>query len=129
MIKDRPGVAALRYALLIVLSVLFLLPFYVLLRNAFATPQELASARWVWVPHEISADNLRRLRSETDRTICVGFGIHRPEQVRQLVDVADGAIVGTAFVRRMTERLNDGPAAIAAAVAEYCRELSAAVSR
>lgn len=61
MIKVRSGAGVVRYVVLIVLSVLFLLPFYVLLRNAFATPQELAAARWVWIPHDISIDNLHRL--------------------------------------------------------------------
>jgi multiple sugar transport system permease protein len=43
------------------LALLFLLPFYVLLRNAFATSQELAAARWVWVPADPTLDNLGRL--------------------------------------------------------------------
>lgn len=67
--------------------------------------------------------NVRSLKQLTDKPVCVGFGIHRPEQVRQLRDVADGAIVGSALVRRMKERRDDGPAAIAATAAAYCREL------
>lgn len=61
MNRERRGVAAARYVVLVVLAVLFLLPFYVLLRNAFATSQELAAARWVWVPADPTLDNLRRL--------------------------------------------------------------------
>ena len=61
MIKDRPVVGVLRHLLLALLAVLFLVPFYVLLRNAFATPQELAAARWVWIPSEISTESLREL--------------------------------------------------------------------
>ncbi|HEY5821090.1 MAG TPA: carbohydrate ABC transporter permease [Propionibacteriaceae bacterium] len=55
-----PAVIA-RYVVLSVLAALFLLPFYVLLRNAFATPRELAAARWVLFPADPSLDNLRRL--------------------------------------------------------------------
>ena len=52
---------ALRYTALVVLAALFLLPFYVLLRNAFATPAEIAAARWVWWPGQVDLAGLRKL--------------------------------------------------------------------
>jgi multiple sugar transport system permease protein len=61
MTRERRTVAAVRYVVLVLLAVLFLLPFYVLLRNAFATSAELAAPRWVWLPADPSLDNLRRL--------------------------------------------------------------------
>lgn len=61
MIRERRAVTATRYVVLVVLALLFLLPFYVLLRNAFATSQELAASRWVWVPADPTLDNLQRL--------------------------------------------------------------------
>lgn len=61
MIKDRPATAVLRHLVLAILAMLFLLPFYVLIRNAFATPQELAAARWVWLPSQIGPDSVSRL--------------------------------------------------------------------
>ena len=61
MTRERRGVAAVRYVVLVILALLFLLPFYVLLRNAFATSQELAASRWVWLPADPTLDNLRRL--------------------------------------------------------------------
>ena len=61
MTRERRGVAATRYVVLVVLALLFLLPFYVLLRNAFATSQELAASRWVWVPADPTLENLQRL--------------------------------------------------------------------
>ena len=64
------------------------------------------------------ADNLAAIRRLTDRPVCVGFGLHTAEQVRTLHPLADGAIVGSAFVKRMA-----GAADPAAAAADYCREL------
>jgi tryptophan synthase alpha chain len=69
------------------------------------------------------APNIKALKQLTDRPICVGFGISKPEHVKQLSDVADGAIVGSAVVKRITQHGSDGPQAIAKAVSDYCREL------
>lgn len=74
------------------------------------------------LPADLEA-NLRQLKSITDRPVCVGFGINKPEHVKQLAGLADGAIVGTAFVRRMTESAAQGPAAVAKSAEEYCRQL------
>jgi tryptophan synthase alpha chain len=68
-------------------------------------------------------ENVKQIKSLTDRPVCVGFGISKAEHVKQLSEVADGAIVGTAVVRRMKAHANDGPGAIAASVGEYCKEL------
>ncbi len=62
--------AALRYSLLSVLAALFLLPFYVLVRNALLTRQELAAAHWVLVPTHPSLDGLRNLF--TDSSVAMG---------------------------------------------------------
>jgi tryptophan synthase alpha chain len=67
--------------------------------------------------------NIRQLKSITDVPVCVGFGINKPEHVKQLSGVADGAIVGSAFVRRATEHQSEGASGIAKASADYCREL------
>jgi tryptophan synthase alpha chain len=69
------------------------------------------------------ADNVRQLKGLTDRPVCVGFGISKPAHVEQLRGVADGAIVGSALVKRMKGRLNDGPAALAAEVGVFTAEL------
>jgi tryptophan synthase alpha chain len=68
--------------------------------------------------------NLRQLRSMTDRPICVGFGISQPRHVAQLRGLADGAIVGSAVVRRMKQHLAEGPQQLAGAVANYVRDLN-----
>ncbi len=52
-------------------------------------------------------DNVAWLREQTELPICIGFGISGPEQVRQLAPVADGLIVGSAFVRRIAAAADD----------------------
>jgi tryptophan synthase alpha chain len=69
------------------------------------------------------AENLRQLRGVTDAPLCVGFGIHRAEHVAELRGLADGAIVGSAYVKRMKAHLNEGPEALASIVETYTREL------
>jgi tryptophan synthase alpha chain len=44
------------------------------------------------------------LRTQTDLPLCVGFGISKPEHVAGLRDVADGVIVGSAFVRKLEKQ-------------------------
>lgn len=42
---------------------------------------------------------LQNLRNMTDLPLCVGFGVSKAEQVRELSELADGVIVGSALVR------------------------------
>jgi tryptophan synthase alpha chain len=67
--------------------------------------------------------NLAGLKQLTDVPVCVGFGISTPEQVAELSKLADGAIVGSAMVKRMKQHLGESPQAIAAVVGGYCRAL------
>ena len=52
------------------------------------------------LPPELPA-RLERLRTVTDLPMAVGFGISTADQVRQVVSVADAAIVGSALVDRV----------------------------
>jgi len=63
------------------------------------------------------AENVRQLRLAAGKPVVVGFGVSRPEQVRAVCSVADGAIVGSAIVRRMLEAA-DAPGATPASVAD-----------
>jgi tryptophan synthase alpha chain len=74
------------------------------------------------LPENIES-NLRQLRSITKRPVCVGFGINRAEHLAQLAPLADGAIVGSAVVKRMTQGIDGGAEAIAKSVGEYCKSL------
>ena len=71
-------------------------------------------------------DNVAWLREQTSLPICIGFGISGPDQVRQLAPVADGLIVGSAFVRRMAQQTTNREQLVTA-VTEFARELKAAL--
>ena len=80
------------------------------------------------LPENIES-NLRQLRSLTDCPVCVGFGISKPEHLAQLAPLADGAIVGSAVVKKITQLMESGAStgAIVEGVAEYCKGLLAKV--
>jgi tryptophan synthase alpha chain len=48
-------------------------------------------------------DLITRVREHTSVPVCVGFGIGTPEQARQVGELADGVIVGTACVKMIGE--------------------------
>jgi len=50
------------------------------------------------VPDDLAAQ-VRALRLITTKPICVGFGIAKPEQVKQVGMLADGVVVGSAIVQ------------------------------
>jgi tryptophan synthase alpha chain len=56
---------------------------------------------------------LARLRTMTDLPLCVGFGVSKPEHVRELKDIADGVIVGSALVKKLEAAAKDRSAALA----------------
>ena len=47
------------------------------------------------------------IRSHTDKPICVGFGVSTPEQAKQVAQIADGVIVGSAIVEIIEKKLDD----------------------
>lgn len=71
-------------------------------------------------------DQVRQLRGDSGKPVCVGFGISTPEQVRAVCSVGDGAIVGSAIVRRITAAIENGQRGeqIAGVVADFVAELS-----
>lgn len=69
-------------------------------------------------------DRLKQLREGTDLPLAVGFGISSGEQVRQVVSVADAAIVGSAIVRRINEHRDQGRAAIIEQVRLFTESLA-----
>ena len=41
---------------------------------------------------------LSAVRAVTDKPLCVGFGISQPAHISQVVEIADGAVIGSALV-------------------------------
>jgi len=79
------------------------------------------------LPAEV-VDHVRALKALTDTPVCVGFGVSRPEQVKRLAAVADGAIVGSAIVRLIHDR-TDGPREeLVRAVGDFVADLAAATA-
>ncbi|MBN3892327.1 MULTISPECIES: tryptophan synthase subunit alpha [unclassified Nostoc] len=71
------------------------------------------------------SDLLKQIRSVTDKPIAVGFGISEAEQARQVMEWgADGAIVGSAVVKRLAEGT---PEQGLNAIAQFCQSLKAAI--
>jgi tryptophan synthase alpha chain len=58
-----------------------------------------------------------RLRSAGSTSACVGLGISTPEQVREVLEYADGAIVGSLLVKALADGGVDAVAAAAARLA------------
>lgn len=75
------------------------------------------------VPPEVK-DLVARVRALTPKPVCVGFGISKPEHVRMVCSVADGAVVGSALVKCLHECW--GTADAESKVSALVRELKAA---
>lgn len=65
-----------------------------------------------------------RLRSLTDKPVLVGIGVSNAEQAAEVVEKADGVIVGSALIRRLLE--GEGPSGAAAFIGELRAGLDAA---
>lgn len=64
-------------------------------------------------------DLLDRIRAETDQPVAVGFGVSKPEHVRQIGEWCDAAVVGSAVVNLIAKEGRDS----VAAVGQFVREL------
>jgi tryptophan synthase alpha chain len=77
------------------------------------------------LPPEL-VDNVGWLRTQTELPICIGFGISSPEHVKLLAPVADGLIVGSAIVRRISEAATRPREQVLREIGDYVAELLAA---
>ena len=59
-----------------------------------------------------------RVRAHTDLPVCAGIGVSNAEQAAAVAGFADGAIVGTALVRRLGDAGLDGLRALTAELAD-----------
>ena len=64
----------------------------------------------------------KRLKHMTDVPVLVGVGVGTPEQAQEVCQAADGAVVGSAVVRRMLD--DGGPMAVGELVGRFRRALN-----
>lgn len=62
--KPTNRTLGVRYAALGVLAVIFLLPFYVIVRNAFSTQAHITAAQWHWLPDAVGSGTLTQVLSD-----------------------------------------------------------------
>ena len=62
-----------RYALLLLLAVLFLVPFYLISRNALMTDDAITSLHWAWLPAAPHWDNFGKLFDDPAHLMLTGL--------------------------------------------------------
>ena len=68
----RPG-TIISYIALILLSILFLIPYYLIFRNALLTQPQILSFKWVWLPLPPHFENLQALFSDESAPMATGL--------------------------------------------------------
>ncbi len=71
-VRELIGAPA-RYLVLIVLAVLFLTPFYLMIRNALMTQAEISSFDWAWWPKTAQWHNIRDLFNDESAPMATGI--------------------------------------------------------
>lgn len=87
----------------------------------------LARAGVTGIRQDLPSDldqRLRDIRTVTDLPIAVGFGVSSAEHVRQVVGVADAAIVGSAIMKCIAEVRAQGRDAVLREVEQRVRDLA-----
>lgn len=71
----RKGLVSLilRYALLIILTLIFIFPFYLMLRNGLATDREITSPNWTIFPTTLHFENIQELFSDPEVPVMDGL--------------------------------------------------------
>jgi tryptophan synthase alpha chain len=71
---------------------------------------------------EVASQVVKRVRAARGIPVCVGLGVSDASQAADIAAVADGVIVGAAFVRRLLDA--DSESAGVSAVAKFATELA-----
>ena len=79
------------------------------------------------LPPDLS-QRVMRMRKISDLPITVGFGVSTDNHVRQVVCVADAAIVGSAIVRRITEAREQGANYVVETTQSFISDLAAGLA-
>lgn len=76
-----------------------------------------------------TTDLIKRIRKHTNLPLCVGFGISKPEHIKEVLDAgADGAIVGSALINIIENNL-DNEDVMFGSIAEYVQSMKEATKR
>ena len=73
MMKRMTMQKALRFGLLAILSVLFLIPFYLIVRNALMTDDQITSVHWQWLPIRPHLENFTELFADPTAPMLAGL--------------------------------------------------------
>jgi len=87
---------------------------YLVSRTGVTGAQEMLS--------ESILPSLQLIRQHTELPVAVGFGISRPDQVRAVWEIAEGAVVGSAIVSEIEK--NRGSKDLVSRVGDFCRRLT-----
>nr|WP_097959131.1 carbohydrate ABC transporter permease [Acidipropionibacterium acidipropionici] len=102
MVRGRGGRAAhtAKLVLLFVLAAIFLLPFYVIFRNAFTSDQGFVSPQWKWLPDNLSGSVLSSLFTGSDLGLLSAMGHSAIQSVGQtLLTVVVSFMAGYGLAR------------------------------
>ena len=105
MISSRL-VTALRYGVATALSLLFLLPFYVIVRNAFSTNQNINAPRWSWLPDQLNLANLDSMLSSDSTGVLRGLLNSAIMTILQTVGTVVVSLMAGYGLARFTHRLS-----------------------
>lgn len=102
MVRGRGGRAAhtAKLVLLFVLAAIFLLPFYVIFRNAFTSDQGFVSPQWKWLPDNLNGSVLGALFTDSDLGLLSAMGHSAIQSVGQtLLTVVVSFMAGYGLAR------------------------------
>ena len=99
-------VTALRYGVATALALLFLLPFYVIVRNAFSTNQNINAPRWSWLPDQLNLANLESMLSSDSTGVLKGLLNSAIMTILQTVGTVVISLMAGYGLARFTHRLS-----------------------
>lgn len=107
IVASRASKAAsiVRYVVLAVLTVLFLLPFYVIIRNAFSDNSTIVAARWQWIPEKWDFGVLQRMFADDQLDILGSLWHSALQSVGQTVLTIVVALLAGYALARLDNRL------------------------
>lgn len=104
--RSRRTVTILRYVALWLLALFFLLPFYIIVRNAFSTNANITSARWNWLPDQLNLTNLQTLLANDSIGIVRGMFNSAVMAVLQTLGTVVVSLLAGYGLARYTHRLS-----------------------